>query len=272
MTDTSMRERSPRAPIITLRKAVERAQDFYDVNKRHAVRVESAFSAWKYKPKSSGARQTLATLIMYGMLQDTGSGAERKVQLTETAWRYLVDERPEPKAQALKAMALAPKIMAELWATWGSEPPSDAECLAQLHIDRGFTEDTARDVLAIYKDNIAFAPLAGPAIVEPDADEDEGRHVGDDLQDFADTGALSEFRRRPPPPPPPPAHEQRVNMMSGERELVTGLLSKGASFRVIVNGTVGVKEIDRLIRKLELDKEILADTEADDDDVEDLLA
>jgi hypothetical protein len=33
----------------------------------------------------------------------------------------------------------------------------------------------------------------------------------------------------------------------------TGLLSKSASFRLIVSGAVGVKEIELLIRKLELD-------------------
>ena len=49
--------------------------------------------------------------------------------------------------------------------------------------------------------------------------------------------------------------------MHGERELATGLLSKDASFRLIVSGPVGEKEIDRLIRKLVLDKEILADQE-----------
>jgi hypothetical protein len=47
--------------------------------------------------------------------------------------------------------------------------------------------------------------------------------------------------------------------MEGERELTTGLLSKDANFRLIVSGKVGEKEIDRLIRKLQLDKEILAD-------------
>lgn len=51
----------------------------------------------------------------------------------------------------------------------------------------------------------------------------------------------------------------KVKLMAGERELVTGLLSKSANFRLIVSGEVGVKEIDRLIAKLELDKEILAD-------------
>ena len=47
--------------------------------------------------------------------------------------------------------------------------------------------------------------------------------------------------------------------MAGERELTTGLLSKEASFRLVVTGPVGVKEIERLIAKLELDKEILAE-------------
>jgi hypothetical protein len=47
--------------------------------------------------------------------------------------------------------------------------------------------------------------------------------------------------------------------MEGERELTTGLLSKDASFRLIVSGSVGEKEIDRLIAKLTIDKEILAE-------------
>ena len=46
--------------------------------------------------------------------------------------------------------------------------------------------------------------------------------------------------------------------MAGERELTTGLLAKEASFRLIVSGKIGVKEIERLIQKLEIDKEIPA--------------
>jgi hypothetical protein len=57
--------------------------------------------------------------------------------------------------------------------------------------------------------------------------------------------------------------------MAGERELTTGMLAKEASFRLIVTGNIGVKEIERLIKKkLELDKEILADQdEGEGDDV-----
>jgi hypothetical protein len=65
---------------------------------------------------------------------------------------------------------------------------------------------------------------------------------------------------------PPPLQRGAV-IMEGERELTTGLLSKDSRFRLIVSGRVGVKEIERLIRKLELDKEILAEGNEGPDDV-----
>lgn len=49
--------------------------------------------------------------------------------------------------------------------------------------------------------------------------------------------------------------------MEDERELTTGLLSRDSSFRLIVSGPIGAREIERLIRKLQIDKEILADVD-----------
>ena len=62
-----------------------------------------------------------------------------------------------------------------------------------------------------------------------------------------------------------PLPAARITVMEGERELMTGLLAKDASFRLIASGKIGVKEIERLIQKLEIEKEILADL---DDEVE----
>lgn len=58
-----------------------------------------------------------------------------------------------------------------------------------------------------------------------------------------------------------PAASKRVQVMAGERELKAGLLSKETSFRLLVNGPVGAKEIDRLISSLQLDKDILSDND-----------
>ncbi len=61
--------------------------------------------------------------------------------------------------------------------------------------------------------------------------------------------------------PPPVVSAPEAAVTEGERELSTGMLAPGTSFRVLVKGRVGVKEIERLIRKLELDRDILADEE-----------
>jgi hypothetical protein len=114
-----------------------------------------------------------------------------------------------------------------------------------------FTEAGARDFLKVYDATIAFAGLTSSdkpdqnASEQPDTDEAET-----DGQD----GEV------PPLPPPPPPPGNKVKIMAGERELTTGMLAKEASFRLIVSGNIGVKEIERLIQKLEIDKEILADT------------
>jgi ribosomal protein L7Ae-like RNA K-turn-binding protein len=77
---------------------------------------------------------------------------------------------------------------------------------------------------------------------------------------FSAVRLQEELRREQPRATPPPG-----KVATGERELTTGLLSKSASFRLIVSGDVGVKEIERLIAKLQLDKEILADADGGND-------
>ncbi|MBV8122273.1 MAG: hypothetical protein JO081_20310 [Alphaproteobacteria bacterium] len=56
----------------------------------------------------------------------------------------------------------------------------------------------------------------------------------------------------------PQLHGNSTRLAEGERELTRGLLSPDASFRLIVRGKIGPKEIERLIKKLEFDKQILA--------------
>ena len=120
MTEESeggVRQRSRRSPVISLQKALERAEEFKKEHGAHDVRPPSAYKAWGYAElESSGARQTLATLIMYGVLSDTGVGDERRVKLTEEqAHRYLIDERPGERARIAQKMVLTPEVMLQLW-------------------------------------------------------------------------------------------------------------------------------------------------------------
>ncbi len=58
-------------------------------------------------------------------------------------------------------------------------------------------------------------------------------------------------------------------MGTHERVLQSGMLSRTASYRVVVSGPIGEAEIDRLLKKLEMDREILADPEPGCPDDED---
>jgi len=256
--DNVKRERSPSFPYVGLEKAVERTGRLFAKAKRHEVRLSDAASDWGLGPKSSATLQTAAALIGYGLIEDSGSGENRKVRVSELGWRILEDRRPGVKEKLLAEAALKPKLIAEYAEVWRDGRPDDAHCISDLKFDKGFNSEAAERFLRVFDETIRFTK----SLISDTSPERE-EEVSGSTADFKLPERYERDRQTPSPP------ESRDKLTAGERELVTGLLSKEASFRVIVNGTVGVKEIERLIRKLELDKEILADIE--DDDLSDLV-
>ncbi len=165
------RDRSPSFPFISLKDAVERAKTFEAVHRRFAARLPIAAELWKISPKSSTMLQTVAALKAYGLMKDSGSGADRKVELTDLAQRILKDARPGNREEAIKQAALKPRLIAEHWTKCGLERPPDATCLSDLHLDQKFTEDAAARFLRVYDDTISFAGLSGTDKPPPVEDE-----------------------------------------------------------------------------------------------------
>jgi hypothetical protein len=245
------KERSPSFPFIGLSRAIERAGQVYGHARRHEARVTDVAEAWGLGAKSSSTLQTIAALLAFGLLEDQGSGESRKLKITDLAFKALEDQRPGARAYALAQAALKPKLIQEYYEKWRMERPADGICISELRIDRGFTEEGAKAFLRVFDDTIGFTTEAV-------------RDMQADIRAANDTETGDS--KLPPPPPPPPNNDKRsVKPMEGERELTTGMLAKDASFRLIVSGNIGVKEIERLIKKLELDKEILADQDDADD-------
>jgi hypothetical protein len=237
--------RSPMYPFISLRKALDRAREFYKVQHHHATPVAAAVGIWEFAEKSSGGLQTISALKQFGLMSESDEEADtRKVQLTESALAILRDDRePSPERDGgINKAALQPKIYFEMWQKWGKDLPNDATIKLFLTHEKKYNETAVPAIIAGYGDTLAFAKLAEP-------DKTPNREGEGEKQDGA----------KPLVPPTP----KGANLMAGERELTTGLLSKSASFRLIVSGDVGVKEIERLIAKLQLDKEILADPDTD---------
>lgn len=275
--DGTKRFRSPPYPTTNLARALDRAKALYAKALHHQVSIAVLADAWKYGTKSSGLSATTATLIQFGLLVGHGTGPKRRYALSEAGMRLVRDNDPlsEKRRSALEKVALSPAVYQELWESFGAAAEvSDVVLRNFLTIDRlesgkaPFSDQAANDIIQSYKETIGFAGIAAEAA---GSDDDEEAPEAEFRSEPTMAGATApspapersgltfyDIAARPDRPVTSAVQDRR-----GERELVAGLLSKEASFRVVVQGVVGVKEIERLIRKLELDKEILADSEAE---------
>jgi hypothetical protein len=259
MTDAAppatQRDRSPAYPNIPLKAAIDRLVEFDAHFKRSPARPEKIGDAWGITGKAYVDRTT-AALRYYGLLEYQGAGKERHIVTSDWGKAYLRSAQEETKRTVIKKAALLPKQIAFFWNQWGTDRPADAACLDALMFKHKFGEAGARDFLKVYDATISFAGLTS-------SDKLDQKLGNEPEEEEAEAEGLGEIS----PPPPPPLPGSKVKIMAGERELTTGMLAKEASFRLIVTGNIGVKEIERLIQKLEIDKEILADQ--DDDEASD---
>lgn len=202
--DSSREGRSPGFPFIPLRQALERAKALRKSVKGNEARVVTAASAWNYGIKSSGLRQTIAALKHFGLIDYIGSGADRKIKLSDMANRIILDDRPEsPERDALvKKAALTPKIHAELWEHWKGELLPDVEIRAELTLERGFSQSGAAEAVSVFKQSLAFAKLIG----EDEMPEEES----DILETQTSQGAKPKLAPLPPRASQPVIEERIV--------------------------------------------------------------
>lgn len=153
--------RSPSYPAVDLKTAIDRARTFYQHEKRSAASVLIASQHWGYSFSSSGGKQVLAALIAYGLMEDKGSGEQRQVNLTDLAFRILLDERPDSaeRDEALRRAALMPKIHQELFGRWPDELPSNANLRHYLLIEKKFNENAVDDFIRQLRSTAEFAKI-----------------------------------------------------------------------------------------------------------------
>jgi hypothetical protein len=258
-----------RFPAEPLSKALDQARLLYKIAQSTPIPVPAAAKRWGYTEKSSGGPQTVACLKMYGLLQDSGSGQARRVRLSENAIKIIRDPRDisQERDSLVGEAAVRPSLHRAIIDHFGGTlPPSDEALKTYLVFDVGLRDDAVNDCMRVFAETMAFAKIGGSDMFALFGEPNSG-NSGDVLSEPEKSTDPASIQ---PPAPVPLGWSGRgivAGLMEGERELTTGLLSRNSSFRLIVSGPVGVKEIERLIRKLQLDKEILAAENEESDDV-----
>lgn len=247
--DYDKRDRSPKFPYINLTVALERAQQVHSSAKTNAVRLVEVARDWNVSPTSSTTLRMAAALLGYGLISDEGSGDSRRIRLTPEALRILNDSRPGVREQLLADAALRSPIIAEYYGKWGRNRPNDPHAMSTLKFDSGFTERAARTFLGVYDDAISYIPdeeKSGP----------ESQPQSADLQPETIQTATPVMLTEGPRSAATGATERRSD---SEREWLRIRISKDVTARILVDGEVTPRMIERLIAVLETQKEVMGD-------------
>lgn len=242
--------RSPNYPSLSLGPALEAVRPAFKNENRNKMSRTVLAKHLGYNSLNGRSLGKIGAVRAYGLLD--GSGDELRISDDAVVALNAPDGSTERTA-ALGRLALKPTLFQELRKDFPDTLPS-LENLKFSLIKRQFTPDAAEKAAKSYLATMNL--VAGiPDAYNPVEDDEEG----------PEADPLAGIRVIPPAKAgiPGPQAGTKVKVMDGERELTTGLLSKDANFRLLVSGPVGVKEIERLIAKLELDKEILAESELD---------
>lgn len=169
--------RGPSYPFIDLRRALERVTEITAKGaERTKLSPETFYKLWSYAPKSSGARQTMAALNAFGLVEYVGKGTDRRVQLTDLARRIALDKRPgsEDRLRAMAQAAIEPPVFAELYDTYGPILPDSTVMEFWLMSEKGFNQQGAEAAVANFVASIEFAGMDKP-VEKPDRDDSNGK-------------------------------------------------------------------------------------------------
>jgi hypothetical protein len=235
--------RSPNYPSMSLGPALEAVRPAYKSENRNKMSRSVLGKHLGYSSLNGRALGKIGAVRAYGLLD--GSGDELRIS-DDAVVALNAPNGSAERTSALGRLALKPTLFQELKKEFPDSLPSLDNLKFSL-IKRQFTPDAAEKAAKSYLATMNLVAGVQDAYNPPD---------GEDETEDPEVSEVSVT-------PPPKVLGNKAKVMAGERELTTGLLSKDANFRLIVSGPVGVKEIERLIAKLELDKEILAEPDAE---------
>lgn len=258
-------------PFMSLPEAVDAARKIYNKERKTAAPVASAIQHLGYAESSSGGRQTISALLQFGLLEDEGRKEDRLVRLTVRALDVLLaGEDSNERKSALVECVRSPKIYGDIFAKWPDELPSDQTISYFLLRDRNFNPKAITSFIKDLRASLSFVGVEHPR----DLDGADSQPVEPQGQGGMSAGQLSSQLLRShaahTPNRPTAADLSQISqqpaVLASETEWMKGSLSKTTGFRLLISGEIGAKQVARLIKLLEAQKEVLED----DDDVSDL--
>lgn len=243
------RSRSPGYPNLALPDAVARIRKIHDADRRNPVDRAVVAAHLGYSGLSGASDTAISALMHYNLLEKVGKG---EVRVSQLAVDILHPENEQQRKSALAEAASSPDLFTALKERFPDNRFSE-NALRSYLVRVGFVDRAVEPVIRAYTETCRY-------LEQENVSESGGSPPPVDQESVRDEEEASQ-QAHVVPAKVPASEKRGTDLMADERVLTTGLLSKETNFRLIVNGRIGVKEIEMLIKKLEIDKEILADAE-----------
>jgi len=258
------RHRSPNYPLFDLQVAMVRARAFYKEAKRYAVDVDSAMRFIGYKSKSAIGGRAVATMLGYGLLDESkGKNGARNFMISDAAYR-LIEVLPEDDPEhiaLLQQAALKPRVFGQLAQQFSSDSGLPNELVVKRFLldHLKFNPDSVSDVIKTFRETYEYAKLGDRGTLSVD-ETDKVVH---------DKPGDKPPPKNPPPAPGMPGTGGNYMPATGEAYSLPIPLSRGRFAVLQTPSDISPKEYDRIKSYLENNKEaILDDLYSDDDDEE----
>jgi|GEM_PF-1732373 len=245
-------DRSPRFPIISLTKAIEKIQILYRDHKKNFVSSQAALRSMGYSPNSLGS-QALATLGYYRLIETQGTGDQKKVKLSDDAFKIIIGLESRPDAvdtwDLLKSAALSPKMFSMIYNDYPHAIPADNELNYALPTKYKFNRESVRNFIRVFRETMEFAKIYDSGIMRGE----EGR-LDDTLTSLEQEkeGNKMAVSSQAPTRQTDMTLLPTVGNVLSFNEFIPGL-----SFQFVASGTAEItqKTIEKLIKLLQLVKE-----------------
>src|SRR5215212_7581365 len=116
-----VRGRSPSYPAIDLEAAIKKVQVLYEKEREHPTPAETIVRHWGYKSLNGPASLSLAALKKFGLIDDEGTGPDRRARVSKLAVSILRNPDTVERSRAVKEAALRPAIHQVLWDRFGAD-------------------------------------------------------------------------------------------------------------------------------------------------------
>jgi len=250
------RQRSPNFPYTNLDRAIELCRILYKSYRKTFIPIDTAIKTVELSPKSSKAKQIMAALSAFNLLETEGVGDNRKVKISDLGYSIIIDERPNSheRDKYLRDAALSPNIFRTIYEKFLHNMPSDEVLSHELKMRHNFNPDSVAVFIKVYKQTMDFAKIY-----------ESGSSGGITPTESQLTDVYDKSGFVPSPPPLRSAScgdKTTIISLGNEREIANYPIGRGLKARIIVSGEcqVSLEAIEKLIKLLELNKEDLSET------------